>query len=86
MGEKRWDVALDELFEAFKSYQEIGNSNKAKMILKYVILGSIISDSKINFSNTREAQVYKDDQEIAQITKIRTCYEKNEFNSILNIL
>lgn len=86
MSEKQWDLALDELFESFKNYQEVGNGMKAKTLLKYSILGSIISDSTINYADTREAQVYKDDPEIAQIIKIRKAYEKNEFNTVLKLI
>lgn len=42
--EKKWDQALDHLFESFKFYQEIGNL-KAKNILVYVILASMLSHS-----------------------------------------
>ena len=44
MSEKKWDKALDELFECFKYYQESGNF-RAKNILIYVILASMLCDS-----------------------------------------
>ena len=49
MSEKKWEKALDELFESFKNYQESGNT-RAKTVLKYVILASILSASEINYS------------------------------------
>jgi COP9 signalosome complex subunit 2 len=63
MSEKKWDRALDEMIESFKNYQESGNS-RAKTVLKYVILASILSGSEINYSQTREAKVYMEDPEI----------------------
>jgi COP9 signalosome complex subunit 2 len=63
MSEKKWDRALDEMFESFKNYQESGNS-RAKTVLKYVILASILSGSEINYSQTRESNVYLEDPEI----------------------
>lgn len=60
MGEKKWNKALDELYECFKYYQESGNI-RAKDILIYVILASMLGDSQINHADTREAKVYKDD-------------------------
>jgi COP9 signalosome complex subunit 2 len=60
MSEKKWSKALEEMFESFKNYQESGNL-RAKTVLKYVILASILSGSDINYSGTREAKVYKDD-------------------------
>ena len=49
MSEKRWDKALDEMFESFKNYQESGNT-RARTVLKYVILASILSGSEINYA------------------------------------
>ena len=60
MSEKKWENALEELFESFKNYQESGNP-RAKNVLKYVILASMLSGSSINYSGTREAKVYMDD-------------------------
>ena len=63
MGEKKWALALEEMFESFKNYQEIGNT-RAKTVLKYVILASILSGSEINYATTREAKVYHEDSQI----------------------
>lgn len=60
MSEKNWAKALDEMFESFKNYQESGNT-RAKTVLKYVILASILSGSEINYAETREAKVYMED-------------------------
>lgn len=67
MSEKRWERALDEMFESFKSYQESGNP-RARLVLKYVILASILADSEINYAQTREAKVYMEDKQIIAIT------------------
>ena len=85
MKEKQWKKACDELFEAFKCYQEVAHSN-AKTILKYVILASIISDSEINYADTREAKVYQEDKEISALMSLRSAYEKNDYNDIFEIL
>lgn len=61
MTEKKWALALDELFESFKSYQESGNT-RAKTVLKYVILASILANSEINYAQTLEAKVYQEDK------------------------
>lgn len=85
MKEKQWKKACDELFEAFKCYQEVANP-EAKNILKYVILASIISNSEINYADTREARVYQEDKEIAALMNLRVAYEKNDYEEILSIL
>lgn len=79
MGEKKWDRALNEMFESFKSYQESGNT-RARIVLKYVILASILADSEINYATTREAKVYMEDKEIIAITQLRTAFEQNDIN------
>ena len=81
MSEKKWDKALEELFESFKNYQESGNS-RARTILKYVIMASILSGSEINYSDTREAKVFKDDNQIVAIMNLRTSFENNDINQI----
>lgn len=85
MSEKKWDKALEELFESFKSYQESGNE-KAKTVLKYVILASILSGSQINYAGTREAKVYNDDPQIIAIIQLRNAFENNDINTIQAIL
>jgi COP9 signalosome complex subunit 2 len=63
LSEKKWGKALEELFDCFKLYQESGNL-QAKHILLFVILASMLCDSKINYADTREAKVYQDDPKI----------------------
>ena len=81
MNEKRWAMALDEMFESFKNYQESGNP-RAKIMLKYVILASILADSKIDHAQIREAKVYQDDPQIIAITQLRQAFEQNNINQI----
>lgn len=85
MTEKKWQQALEELFESFKNYQESGNI-RARTVLKYVILASILSGSEINYSGTREAKVYMDDPQIISIMSLRTAFENNDINQIQEIL
>lgn len=60
MAEKRWDKALEELFESFKNFQDCGNS-RARDVLKITILASILASSDVDYAGTREAKVFKDD-------------------------
>lgn len=71
MIEKQGKRALEQMFEAFKCYQEIGDSVKAKTLLKYTILGSIISDDSLDYSSTNESKVFKSDPEIQACIAIR---------------
>lgn len=44
MSDKKWDLALEELNDCFKFYNESGNS-KAKTTLVFVILAAILAKS-----------------------------------------
>ena len=85
--EKKYEEATNELMLAFKGYQEVGDS-KAKAVLKYVTLASILSRSSINPFDNTEAKVYDSDVEIVQMQNLRYAYEaKNikDFNKIINL-
>lgn len=85
MAEKKWALALDELHDCFKNYQEGGNL-KAKNILVFVILASILAKSEIDFTSSREAQVYADDKDVIAITQLKNAYLKNDIKRIQAIL
>ena len=86
VGDKNWAAANDELFEAFKSFDNLGESGKAKTLLKYLILGSIIGDSKLNYADTQEAKVYQDDPDISIVIQLRQAYDEKAMNTILKLL
>lgn len=81
MGEKKWQLAYNEFFEAFTNYQETGNS-RAKLMLKYVIIANVLALSSINPFDSREAKVYADDPEILAVAKLRSAYETNDVKTI----
>lgn len=55
-GENNFSAAYDELNEAFRKYQEIGNS-RAKDCLKYLVLTSMLALKDINPFSAKEAKV-----------------------------
>lgn len=86
MSEKDWPTALSEFFESFKCYQEAGNNVRAKSVLKYVVLAGILANSDINPFHSQEANVYKNDNEILAMMRLRTAYEQNDINELQAIL
>jgi len=86
MSEKKWEAAYNEFFEAFKNYQEIGNSTRAKIMLKYVVLANMLALSDINPFDSREAKVYQDDPEISAMASLRAAYEQNDITTIDKLL
>eukprot|EP01035_Chromulina_nebulosa_P019861 gene19861-25812_t len=85
MTESNWDDAYNELYEAFRNYQEAGNS-RAKSCLKYVVLASMLALSDINPFAAREAKVYADDKEILAMSELRQSLEANDLDRFENIL
>ena len=77
MAEGNWEEAYNELYEAFRNYQEAGNS-RAKDCLKYVVLASMLSLSDINPFAAREAKVFSDDKEIIAMSDLRQSLEAND--------
>lgn len=77
MSEGNWDEAYNELYEAFRNYQEAGNT-RAKDCLKYVVLASMLALSDINPFAAREAKVFADDKEIIAMSELRMSLESND--------
>ncbi|KAF4673046.1 COP9 signalosome complex subunit 2 [Perkinsus olseni] len=85
MAERRWNDAYNEFFESFKNYQEAGNT-RAKTILKYVVLASMLSLSDINPFDSREAKVYQNDPEVTAMSELRRVYEAGDVKALSRLL
>lgn len=72
-----WKEAYTELNEAFRAYQEAGNT-RAKTCLKYVVVASMLSLSDINPFAAREAKVFSEDAEIMAMGDLRASLEAND--------
>lgn len=84
--EGQWQRAYAEFYSAFTHYQEIGNRDRAKQCLKYVVVANMLSGGEQNPFDAREAKVYQNDADIAAIVGLRAAYEKcdvNAFNAAL---
>lgn len=77
MAEGNWEDAYNELYEAFRNYQEAGNM-RAKDCLKYVVLASMLALSDINPFAAREAKVFSDDKEILAMSDLRESLEASD--------
>lgn len=85
MLEKKWKESTEELVDAFKFYQEVGNP-QAKTVLKYLVLAGMLSMSEINIFCGREARVYKDDPEILAMQEMRNAFELKDLKRFDRIL
>lgn len=77
MAEGNWEDAYNEFYEAFRNYQEAGYS-RARDLLKYVVLASMLCLSGINPFAAREAMVYSEDREIVAMRDLRLSLEAND--------
>ena len=85
MSEGNWEDAYNELYEAFRNYQEAGNP-RAKDCLKYVVLASMLALSDINPFAAREAKVFAEDLEIIAMSDLRMSLESNDLARFERIL
>ncbi len=82
----QWTKAYNNFFDAFRSYQQIGDAN-VKQCLKYVVIASMLAEEVANPFATQEAGVYQNDVEIMPIGKLLSAFEEDDivgFESVLN--
>ena len=77
MIEGQWVDAFNELFEAFRSFQQVGNA-RAKTCLKYLALASMLAESDINPFSAAETKAYKDDVEIIAMLDLRRALDTGD--------
>lgn len=68
-------AAYTDFFEAFKNYDESGNSRRITN-LKYLILTSMLMDSAINPFDSQEVMPYKNNPEIKAMTDLIHAYQQ----------
>ena len=78
----KYNEAYNELFESFKNYQEAGNSNKAKNVLKLAVVANILAVSDINPFDSREAKAFLSDPEIQVILQLRMAWEQQDLKAL----
>ena len=78
----KYNEAYNEFFESFKNYQEAGNSNKAKNVLKLAVVANILAVSDINPFDSREAKAFLSDPEIQVILQLRMAWEQQDLKAL----
>lgn len=69
MGQREWEKARNDFFEAFKNYDEAGAQRRIQC-LKYLVLANMLMNSDINPFDSQEAKPYKSDPEIVAMTDL----------------
>jgi COP9 signalosome complex subunit 2 len=85
MDQHRFDDAYNEFWESFMAYSDAGNQ-RARILLKYVVLANMYSLSSINPFDSREARAYQDDPDVSMMLQFRLAYEKKDISSIEKVL
>ena len=84
MRQKDYDKALEQFKASFYNYQEAGNP-RAKILLKYSILCSIVSRSRSNIVSVDEAKHYENDYQLNAMLELKDAYEHMDISSINKI-
>jgi len=85
MGEKRWDMALQQFNESFRIFVECGHI-RARILLKYVILVALLSNSDVDFTESNEAKSFVNDPEIIAMKSLKEGFDKNDIKAIQKVL
>lgn len=85
MANREYDHAEKTFFQAFKSYDEAGDSSRLRC-LKYLVLASMLHASAINPFDSQEARPYRDDPEIQAMTNLVQAFHANDVTEFENIL
>ena len=84
LRQKEYDLALEKFKSAFYNYQDAGNI-RAKILIKYAILSSIICRNKKNIVSPDEAKHYENDPKLNAMLELQAAYEQMDINMINKI-
>lgn len=85
MASREFNQASKTFFQAFKSYDEAGDSSRLRC-LKYLVMASMLHAEGINPFDSQEARPYKDDPEIVAMTNLVQAFHGNEIRKFEGIL
>lgn len=85
MRQSLWAEAYDAFFQAFRAFDEAGHPRRIAC-LKYLVLATMLSASKINPFDTNEAKSYQNDPEIVAMTELINAGQKNDITAFTRVL
>mmetsp|Transcript_17016 Transcript_17016/g.45923 ORF Transcript_17016/g.45923 Transcript_17016/m.45923 type:complete len:434 (-) Transcript_17016:352-1653(-) len=85
MGQREWEKARTDFFEAFKNYDEAGAQRRIQC-LKYLVLANMLMNSDINPFDSQEAKPYKSNPEIVPMTDLVQAYMQSDIRAFEKIL
>lgn len=85
MSAQNFENAHSDFFEAFKNYDEAGNSRRIQC-LKYLVLANMLELSDIDPFDSPEAKPYMNNKEIVSMTNLRGAYTRKDVRQFEQIL
>jgi hypothetical protein len=85
LRQKDYEKALEKFKNAFFDYKSAGENDKAKVLLRYEILSSLISRSKTSIFSPEEARPYMNDKRLVAMLKLHEAYEHMDIDAINRI-
>jgi tetratricopeptide (TPR) repeat protein len=85
MRQKDYEKALEKFKNAFFHYKSAGENDKAKLLLRYEILSSLISRSKSSIFSPEEAKPYMNDKQLVAMLRLHEAYEHMDIDGINRI-
>lgn len=85
MNARDFENAHSDFFEAFKNYDEAGNSRRIQC-LKYLVLANMLDLSDIDPFDSHEAKPYMNNEEILSMNNLRNAYTKKDVKAFELVL
>ena len=82
MSQRNYEKAFLKFKEGFYNFQESGNHEKAKIMLKYSILNSIIVRNNKSVISQDETKIYEKDSELSALLELKNAYDSANINQI----
>lgn len=82
----QWQEAYGNFFNAFITYQEAGQTDRAKTCLTFLVIANMLAGDEHNPFGAREVKVFERDESMQPVINLRKAFEKRDvisFNTAL---
>ena len=86
MREREWERARIEFIDAFKAYEEAGNSTATSRCLKYLLLSSMLSESRFNPFDDQSTKAHQHNVAIEAMIQLNDAYVSNDITAFETVL
>lgn len=86
MREREWERARIEFIDAFKAYEEAGNSSATSRCLKYLLLSSMLSESRFNPFDDQSTKAHQNNIAIEAMIQLNDAYVSNDIAAFEKVL